>query len=60
MSDWNPDLYRRFEDERTRPARELLARVVLNEPKLIYDLGSLRSPPPRGTCGPRRAALGTG
>ena len=39
MSDWNPDLYRRFEDERTRPARELLARVVLNEPKLIYDLG---------------------
>lgn len=39
MSDWNPDLYRRFEGERTRPARELLARVALNEPKLIYDLG---------------------
>jgi trans-aconitate 2-methyltransferase len=39
MSDWNPDLYRRFEDERTRPARELLARVALSEPKLIYDLG---------------------
>lgn len=27
MSDWNPLLYSRFEDERTRPARELLARV---------------------------------
>lgn len=39
MSDWNPDLYRRFEDERTRPARELLARVTLNQPKLVYDLG---------------------
>ncbi|MEO7127300.1 MAG: trans-aconitate 2-methyltransferase, partial [Rhodoferax sp.] len=27
MRDWNPDLYRRYEDERTRPARDLLARV---------------------------------
>lgn len=27
MADWNPALYRRFEDERTRPAAELLARV---------------------------------
>lgn len=25
MSDWNPALYARFEDERTRPAAELLA-----------------------------------
>ena len=39
MSDWNPALYTRFEDERTRPARELLARVVLAAPKLVYDLG---------------------
>ena len=39
MSDWNPDLYRRFEDERTRPARELLARVTLGQPTLVYDLG---------------------
>lgn len=37
--DWNPELYRRYEDERTRPARELLARVPLAEPKLVYDLG---------------------
>ncbi|KQP35776.1 trans-aconitate 2-methyltransferase [Pseudorhodoferax sp. Leaf274] len=29
MADWNPALYRRFEDERTRPAAELLARVPL-------------------------------
>jgi trans-aconitate 2-methyltransferase len=38
-SDWNPALYRRFEDERTRPARELLARVALTNPTLVYDLG---------------------
>src|SRR5262245_32190981 len=39
MADWNPALYSRFEDERTRPARELLARVVLDAPRLAYDLG---------------------
>lgn len=37
--DWNPELYRRYEDERTRPARELLARVALTAPRLVYDLG---------------------
>lgn len=39
MADWNPALYRRFEDERTRPARELLDRVPLRDCKLAYDLG---------------------
>jgi trans-aconitate 2-methyltransferase len=39
MSDWNPDLYRRFEDERTRPARELLARVPLAQAARVVDLG---------------------
>jgi trans-aconitate 2-methyltransferase len=39
MADWNPALYSRFEDERTRPARELLARVALEAPRLAYDLG---------------------
>lgn len=39
MSDWNPELYRRFEDERTRPARELLARVPAESPRRVYDLG---------------------
>lgn len=39
MADWNPALYRRFEDERTRPARDLLARVPLDRARLVYDLG---------------------
>lgn len=39
MSDWNPALYRQFEDERTRPARELLARVPLVSARRIHDLG---------------------
>lgn len=39
MGDWNPELYRRFEDERTRPARELLARVPEVEPRQGVDLG---------------------
>jgi trans-aconitate 2-methyltransferase len=39
MADWNPALYTRFEDERTRPAAELLARVPLDAPSLAYDLG---------------------
>lgn len=37
--DWNPTLYRRFEDERTRPARDLLARVPLTSAARIVDLG---------------------
>ena len=41
MSDWNPALYSRFEDERTRPAQELLARVPLSAiaVRIVYDLG---------------------
>jgi trans-aconitate 2-methyltransferase len=39
MSDWNPALYTRFEDERTRPAAELLARVPLTAPQRVIDLG---------------------
>ena len=38
-SAWDPALYRQFEDERTRPARELLARVPLTAPAQVYDLG---------------------
>ncbi|KGM34116.1 trans-aconitate 2-methyltransferase [Inquilinus limosus] len=42
--DWNPALYRRYEDERTRPARDLLGRVELDPPAngrplVVYDLG---------------------
>lgn len=36
---WNPSLYRRFEDERTRPARDLLAHVGLTEAAHVVDLG---------------------
>ena len=39
MADWNPALYTRFEDERTRPARDLLARVALQSASLAVDLG---------------------
>ena len=39
MLDWNPALYRRYEDERTRPAKELLARVPLMATKVVVDLG---------------------
>ena len=39
MLDWNPALYRRYEDERTRPAQELLARVPLDRAANVADLG---------------------
>jgi trans-aconitate 2-methyltransferase len=39
MSDWNPALYKSFEDERTRPARDLLARVPLAKASRVVDLG---------------------
>ena len=39
MLDWNPALYRRYEDERTRPAEELLARVPLAQAARVVDLG---------------------
>jgi trans-aconitate 2-methyltransferase len=41
MLDWNPALYTRFEDERTRPARDLLARVALDAAAVrkVVDLG---------------------
>ena len=42
MQDWNPALYLRFANERTRPAAELLARVPGLQPARsphIVDLG---------------------
>ncbi|NIG18691.1 MULTISPECIES: trans-aconitate 2-methyltransferase [Pantoea] len=39
MQDWNPQLYRQFESERTRPARELLERIPLTDVHFATDLG---------------------
>lgn len=39
VNDWNSDLYLKFENERTRAARDLLARIPSFEPKVVFDLG---------------------
>src|SRR4051794_6460115 len=38
-SKWDPDQYLKFSDHRLRPALELLARVPLTSPAVVYDLG---------------------
>ena len=35
---WDPNQYLKFSDHRLRPALELLDRVPLKAPALIYDL----------------------
>ena len=36
---WNPETYLAFGNERTRPAAELVARVPLDNPRRVVDLG---------------------
>ena len=39
MSRWDPDAYLRFEQERTQPSRDLVARIELSRPNAIVDIG---------------------
>lgn len=36
---WDPNQYLKFEDHRLRPALELLDRIPLQAPQVIYDIG---------------------
>ncbi len=39
VPDWDAGLYLKYADERTRPARDLLAQVPITAADLVYDLG---------------------
>ncbi len=47
MQTWNPALYLKFKDERTQPARDLLATVDAENPRRVLDLG----------CGPGNSTI---
>lgn len=39
MSDWDPESYLKFQNERTRPAYDLIAQINLEAPERILDIG---------------------
>ena len=46
--DWNPELYLRFNQERTQPAIDLLNRIAMTAPQRVLDVG----------CGPGNSSQG--
>lgn len=39
MDRWDPDLYLKYEDERTQPSYDLVARIRVDDPANIIDIG---------------------
>src|SRR5271169_5182013 len=39
MPTWDASQYLRFNDERTRPCRDLAARIAITSPRRVIDLG---------------------